>query len=76
MTNPSKAHYKAALHLLRYLNKMSDYHIKYDGQWVERSLVNIIAYSDSDWAQDPNNRRRVTSFFVQLANAAVLWQSQ
>jgi hypothetical protein len=43
MTNPLNAHYKAALHLLRYLNKMSDYHIAFNGKWVNKSKVDIIA---------------------------------
>jgi hypothetical protein len=74
VTNPSNAHYKAALHLLRYLNKMSDYHIAFYGKWVDKTKVNIVAYSDSDWA--PNNCRSITGFFVQIVNATVMWQSQ
>jgi hypothetical protein len=33
----------------------------------------LVAYSDSDWAQDPTNRKSVTGNYVTLAKGCVSW---
>ena len=48
IANPSNECYWAGLHLCRYLLNTCKYQIIYDGLSDE----SIVAYSDSDWAQD------------------------
>ena len=34
-----------------------------------------MAYSDSDWATDPSNRKSHTGYLIKFANAPVCWVS-
>ena len=35
----------------------------------------LMAYSDSDWASDPNTRKSTTGYMVKLAGAIFSWNS-
>ena len=47
-TNPSEDHYKAAMHICRYLAGTQDYLLVYSKS-MDKGLM---AYTDSDWAAD------------------------
>jgi hypothetical protein len=70
-TNPSEDHYKAALHVCRYLTGTRDYKITY----TKRGDKGLVAYTDSDWAADKIRRRSVTGFFFKLAGGSITWRS-
>ena len=70
--NPSKEHLDKALYICRYLVGTKDYRLTYDGQ-QGRGLV---AFTDSDWASDPNRRRSQTGFFLSLAGGLISWTSR
>jgi len=53
MTNPSVAHYRAEMYLLRYLNRTKNYKITYSGSKFNKhtqTLLDIKAFSNSDQA--------------------------
>jgi hypothetical protein len=68
-TNPSEDHYKAALHICRYLAGTQDYKLVY-GKTADKGLM---AYTDSDWAADKIRRRSVTGYFFKLADGIISW---
>jgi len=67
IANLSNKHYWAGLHFCRYLLNTYKYQIVYDGL----SNESIVAYSDSDWAQDPESCKSMTCYFTLIAH--VLW---
>jgi hypothetical protein len=69
--NPSKEHLDKALYICRYLAGTQDYSLVYDGT----SDAGLIAFTDSDWASDPIDRKSITGFFFKLANGSINWAS-
>jgi len=63
IANLSNKHYQTGLHLCRYLLNTCKYQIVYDGL----DNKSIIAHSDSDWAQDLESCKSVTSYFTLMA---------
>ena len=70
-TNPSEDHYKAALHVCRYLVGTQDYKLIY----LNKSDKGLCAYMDSDWAADKIRWQSVTGYFFKLAGGVISWQS-
>jgi hypothetical protein len=66
---PCKSHWKAAKHILRYLNGTQDLRILYDGA----SNSGLIAWCNSDWAIDRDNQKSTTGFVCFMANGAIAW---
>lgn len=70
--NPSQQHMNLAYYILRYLQGTKNYCLYYDGS----SSSGLIAYADSDWAEDCDDRHSTTGFVFLMANCAVSWVSQ
>ena len=58
-------------YILHYLRGTSKYTLTYEGS----QNTGFLAYSDSDWGTDPNNRKSHTGYLIKLANAPVSWVS-
>ena len=69
--NPSQDHYNKALHIIRYLIDNRSGKVVYDG----KSNAGILAYCDSDWASDPDDRKSHTGMIIQMATGPVSWVS-
>jgi len=69
--NLSNKHYWAGLHFCRYLLNTYKYQIVYDGL----SNESIVAYSDSDWAQNPESCKSMTCYFTLIAHGVTFWIS-
>jgi hypothetical protein len=69
--NPSEDHYKAVLHICRYLAGTQDYKLVYS----KAADKGLMAYTDSDWAADKIQRRSVTGYFFKLADSIISWHS-
>jgi hypothetical protein len=69
--NPLEDHYKAALHICRYLASTQDYKLVYD-KTADKVLM---AYTDFDWAADKIRHRLVTGYFFKLADGIIPWCS-
>lgn len=70
--NPSKEHLDKALYICRYLIGSRNYALVYNGN----TMKGLEAYTDSDWAGDPDDRRSITGYFFNLANGIISWQSR
>jgi hypothetical protein len=73
--NPTQAHYTAAKRILRYMKGTIDYRINYTG--TAEHDPQLVGYSDADWAQDKDGKRKSTSGYVfVVCGGAVSWQSK
>jgi hypothetical protein len=70
--NPSKEHLDKALYICRYLVGTADYALVYDGT----QGGGLMAYTDSDWASDPDTRRSITGYHYMLADGIFCWLSR
>jgi len=70
------SHFKAAKRVLRYLNTTKDKCLVYrrePGQKVN-SKLNLVAYTDSDWGTDKNDRRSYSGSVVYVNGCLVGWK--
>jgi transposase InsO family protein len=74
--NPDKSHFAALKRLLRYLRGTTEYGITYKGTGDRASQPQLVAYSDSDWANDRADRRSVTGYAFLLSGGAISWASK
>ena len=70
-TNPTEDHYRAAVHICRYLVGSQDYKLVYSRE-ADKGLV---TFTDSDWAADKIRRHSITGYFFKLANGIISWHS-
>jgi hypothetical protein len=71
--NPGKPHFEAVKRVLRYLKGTAQLGLTFGGSG---SGVDLIGWTDSDWAQDPDSRRSVGGFVFDVAGGSVSWSSK
>ncbi|KAM1755844.1 hypothetical protein ACFX12_008126 [Malus domestica] len=71
MQQPMIAHFTAVKRILRYL-KGTLHH----GLFYSHGPLQLRAFSDADWAGDPNDRRSTTGMAVFLGNNPISWSSK
>jgi hypothetical protein len=71
--NPGKAHFEAVKRVLRYLKGTADFGLTFGGSGEG---VDLIGWTDSDWAQDTDSRHSVGSFVFDVAGGSVSWSSK
>ncbi|GJW78498.1 retrovirus-related pol polyprotein from transposon TNT 1-94 [Tanacetum coccineum] len=70
--SPTSVHMQAVKHLLRYL-------LNSPGQGIllaNNSVVELMAYCDSDWASCPMTRRSTTGYCILLGDSPISWKSK
>ncbi|SOV08927.1 uncharacterized protein UDID_17789 [Ustilago sp. UG-2017a] len=76
MSSPTSNAWKAALHLVKYLNQTSEYKLLFGDEANKHSGQQIVTYTDANWALDPTNGRRSTSGGVTyMYGCPVSWRS-
>jgi len=68
--NPTMADWKKVMNILKYLNYTKNYKITYKGQGE------IVAYTDSDFAGDPKDRKSTSGFIILMNKDPICWQSK
>ena len=71
--NPGKAHFEAIKRVLRYLRGTAHFCLTFGGP---ESDIDLIGWTDSDWAQDPDTRQSVGGFIFNVAGGLVSWSCQ
>ena len=71
-TNPTMIHWKAGLHVLRYLKLTRNYCITY-----KRSSIptRVFGYADADYGSDPNDRISYTGYVFMSNGGPISWNS-
>ncbi|GKD01981.1 ribonuclease H-like domain-containing protein [Tanacetum coccineum] len=72
MHYPREPHFLALKRILQYVRGTLDY-----GLWLfSSSTIDLVAYSDADWAGCPTTRRSTSSYYVFLGNNLLSWSSK
>lgn len=72
MQNPTDTHWKVVKRVLRYLQGT-----KYHGLHLKASNeMHFTAFSNADWASDPDDRRSISAYLVFLGNSLISWASR
>jgi hypothetical protein len=71
LSNPGMDHWKAAKRVMRYLTRTKDYMLTYS----RSDQLEIIGYSDSDFAGCQVSRRSTSGYIFLLAGGAISWKS-
>lgn len=69
MANPTKTHWFAAKRILRYLKGTTELGI----YCKKEESTNVVAYTDSDFAGDIDDRKSTSDFVFLLGNEAASW---
>jgi hypothetical protein len=72
MANPKEEHMQIAKRVLRYLRGTLDFGLFYR----RRSASKLLAYTDSDYARDVDDRKSTSGYVFLLSEAAVCWSSK
>jgi len=67
--NPGISHLEAAKRILRYLKGTMEYGLMLGRHGVEG--FDLVGWTDSNWAQDPDDRRSVGGFIFEIAGSTV-----
>lgn len=70
-SNPGIAHWKAAKRVMRYLKGTKDFRLTYR----HSDHLEMIGYTDSDWAGCEDTRKSTSGYIFLLAGGAVSWRS-
>jgi hypothetical protein len=68
MHSPTTAHWTAAKRVLRYLKGSINHGLQFG-----KGTLHLNAYSDSDWAGNPDDRRSTTGFALFLGPCLISW---
>ena len=72
MQNPQVEHLSAVLRIVRYLKGSLDRGIMFK----RNGNLEIQAYTDADWASNPNDRRSTAGYFMLVGGNLVTWRSK
>ena len=75
-SNPGRAHWDQAVHVLRYLVGTKTYGLFFDGNSLDDLSSLILGYTDSDWAGDADTCRSTSGYIFLMCGTAVSWSSK
>ncbi|POM74421.1 Hypothetical protein PHPALM_8623 [Phytophthora palmivora] len=76
VANPSTKNVGALKSVSRYVAGTQDYGITYSRLHQSNSEVVVDGFGDSDWANDPDQRKSTTGFVFLVAGGAISWMSR
>ncbi|POM61105.1 Integrase catalytic core protein, partial [Phytophthora palmivora] len=79
LANPGMEHWKAVIRGLKYLSGTKEYGLLLGGSsdiTSENLADQLVAYSDSDYANCPDTRRSVGGYVTMLASSPISWLSR
>jgi transposase InsO family protein len=76
LQNPGHAHMTACKRVFRYLKGTADLGLILGGTESIDSVVQLTAYSDSDWGGSHDDRRSTTGYVIMVSGSVVSWLSK
>lgn len=74
--NPGKPHLEAAKRILRYLKGTAHFKLRLGHGGDADGSLELVGWSDSDWAQDTDTRQSVGGFSFEIGGGHVSWSSK
>jgi hypothetical protein len=74
MDKPTEMHFCAVKRILRYLKGTMSYGIMYKKN--AKGQLNLVGWSDSDYAGDLNDRKSTSGYVFMLGDGAISWSSK
>ena len=74
MANPGNDHWAAVKRIFRYLKGSINMALVYGGATIKEKL-NILGFTDTDYAIDLNKRRLSTGYVFKLCNSTISWKT-
>ena len=71
---PTQTHYTAVKRIFRYLRGTVDFGLCFPR--TDNPHVDLVGYSDSDWAGDVGDRRSTSGYLFKIGDCAVSWRSR
>ena len=72
--NPGKPHLDATKRIMRYLKGTVNFGLTLGRQ--ENETIDLVGWTDSNWAQDPDSRCSVGGFIFDIAGGSISWSSK
>jgi hypothetical protein len=72
MQEPHELHWKAAKHILRYVQGTITFGIHY----AVDSTLDLIGFTDSDWVGDNIDRKSTSGYSLSLGSGPICWSSK
>ena len=72
MDQPHEIHWRAAKRILNFVQGTRTYGIFYKA----KSNLDLIGFTDSDWAGDNTNRKSTSGYVFMLAEGPISWSSK
>ncbi|XP_051147536.1 uncharacterized mitochondrial protein AtMg00810-like [Andrographis paniculata] len=69
---PTSSHWKAALHLLRYLRGTMNHGLVFDAD----SSLQLEAYCDADWGTCLDSRKSITGYCIFIGSSLISWKAK
>lgn len=76
MANPLESHFKAVKRILRYLKGTLNYGLELKPAPKTGSSFTLSAFSDADWASDPDDRRSTSRYCLFFGPNLISWSSK
>jgi transposase InsO family protein len=70
LRDPSEAHWQAAVRILNYLVSTKNLRLRLGGK------LNCSGFSDSDWAEDRDDRKSTSAYTYRIGDGAISWKSR
>lgn len=76
MDGATPAAFKELKRVIKFVLDTKDLGLKIEPQSEKSETWKLVAYSDSDWAGDKDNRRSVSGYIIYFCGVPVLWRSR
>jgi hypothetical protein len=72
--DPGRPHWEATKRIIKYLKGKLDYALILGGDKKDATI--LTTYSDSNWAEDIDDRRSVSGYVIKLGQSVISWNSK
>ena len=73
MSKPNQEHWNGVKRIFRYLKGTLDFGLKF---FVDEGNLQLIGFSDTDWAGDIDTRHSTSGYIFQIGNSTISWCSK
>ena len=73
MSKPNQEHWSGVKRIFRYLKGTLDFGLKFS---VDEGNLQLIGFSDADWAGDIDTRHSTSGYIFQIGNSTISWCSK